>query len=185
MVTPCSRHVKKQPGYETVPSAMCTLLDLTESQGDLRSLNEKLKLKEKREEELQRLLEESSQVSTSDYEGLLLEKEQLLKSLERVSSELKLVNEELNSNMSSLERLETKKWEASERLHQLQEELTSLKGEREQLLQVLQGTRTERDELKNDLQENIELLSCVTEELQEKMAECRRLVLEKTAEPEL
>nr|XP_014350547.1 PREDICTED: centromere-associated protein E [Latimeria chalumnae] len=223
---------------------------LVESQEELRILKDQLMLKQQREEELCKLLEvneqklckleESSQVSTSDYESLLLEKEQLLKSLGRVSSELKLVNEELNGNMSSLERLEMEKREASERLHQLQEELTSLREEREQLLQVLQGTRTERDELKNDLQENIELLtkaqeelrsdreaekqqlkeisllkaeivqletkiaekeaeilmnqeklaktkdaesqaerlSCVTEELQEKMAECRRLVLE-------
>ncbi|XP_052334724.1 centromere-associated protein E isoform X2 [Oncorhynchus keta] len=89
--------------------------------------------------------------------------------LEELQSQMKQLNEELESVRAEREHLLSEKTDSSqnhaEELEKLLSTVTSLTGERDQLQEILEGVREERNQLKRDLKDNVEMSIKVQEEL--------------------
>ncbi|XP_031685994.1 centromere-associated protein E isoform X2 [Oncorhynchus kisutch] len=121
-----------------------------------RDLEDKVKMVEN-QEELREALENMKPMATAN--------------LEELQSQMKQLNEELESVRAERERLLSEKTDSSqnhaEELEKLLSTVTSLTGESDQLQEILEGVREERNQLKRDLEDNVEMSIKVQEELKQ------------------
>ncbi|XP_036791714.1 centromere-associated protein E isoform X8 [Oncorhynchus mykiss] len=133
------------------------LVGILEERNQLkRDLEENVKMIEN-QEELREALKNMKPMATAN--------------LEELQSQMKQLNEELESVRAERERLLSEKTDSSqnhaEELEKLRSTVTSLTGERDQLQEILEGVREERNQHKRDLEGKVEMSIKVQEELKQ------------------
>ncbi|XP_036791711.1 centromere-associated protein E isoform X5 [Oncorhynchus mykiss] len=130
------------------------LVGILEERNQLkRDLEENVKMIEN-QEELREALKNMKPMATAN--------------LEELQSQMKQLNEELESVRAERERLLSEKTDSSqnhaEELEKLRSTVTSLTGERDQLQEILEGVREERNQHKRDLEGKVEMMQQLEEE---------------------